>query len=606
MHTAKRRVVDHALGTANQRRQAREASHRGGRLVPRLHHRFQIYDDPRLLLLQPRGHQDEFASPGGLAGPLTRGTSTRAEGARAEGGVAGNLGEDPLAEPPRPRSSEVYRCQGGRPGRLNLTSARSTITRRAGVASPTTRGTCMVERTGERQHERESQGEGKSVSERARELKSRGRLSHVVPKRFWYLPIAMFVALSALAAPPQAYAKNRGGPVGAVYMATNQSSGNEIVTFLRFANGSLVPAGSVSTGGLGSGPGAFLAADPLASKDSLVVDEQDRLLFAVNAGSDDVSVFRIDPTGLTFGSVPQSSDGVFPVGLAYDDHTLYVLNAGSNSVAGFQVHSDGTLTHLQTCLLPALPAGADPTVTTETASQVGFSPDGSKLLVVSKEGLLPQNFPTVLATLGSGRVHVYDVNDDGTLANCGAPTTTVLPSNAGGGGKFPFAFTWGSNGQLLLTEVFGAATSLAGSAVSSFTLGADGSLTPISTSVANRQGATCWIVRSGNYVYVTNFVPDSISGYNTISSYKVKTNGRLTLVSSAAASFGSGGESPIDAVVTSDGRFIYQLTPGSALVRSFKVNSTSGALTALTPVPDSQAPNSGQAGIATVDFAATS
>ena len=221
---------------------------------------------------------------------------------------------------------------------------------------------------------------------------------------------------------------------------------------------------------------------------------------------------------------------------------------------------------------------------------------------MSKEGLKPQGFPTVLATLGNGRVHVYDVNDGGTLANCGAPKTTVLPSNGGSGGKFPFAFTWGSGGQLLLTEVFGAATSLAGSAVSSFTLGGDGSLTPISTSVADNKGATCWIVRSGNYVYVSNFVGDSISGTDSISSYKVKSNGRLTLVNTAAASFGSGGESPIDSVVTSDGRFIYQLTPGSALLRPFKVNTTSGALTALTPVLDGQAPRSGQAGIATVDF----
>jgi 6-phosphogluconolactonase len=464
-----------------------------------------------------------------------------------------------------------------------------------------------------------SQAEENTVNrprdERVGGSKNRRRPLPVVVKRLGSQLVAVFVALSAVSAlSAPALAGTDGGevhgrPVGAVYVASNEFSGNKILTFLRFADGSLAPAGpGVPTGGLGTGPGLLLPDDPIGSQNSLIVDQENQRLFAVNAASNDVSVFAIHPDGLTLVD-RQPSYGAFPVSLALDKDTLYVLNAVDNSVSGFDVGADGHLAHLQTCTLPDLPAGGDgimpgtatqspQPVVVQTAGQVGFSPDGAKLVVVSKEGPLLQGFPFG-PTLGSGRIHVYDVDQhDGALENCGDPTTTALPSNSGGQGKFPFDFTWSENGQLLMVEIFGAATSPTGGAVSSFSLGNDGSLTPISVSVGNGQGATCWIVRSGKNVYAANFISDRIS------SYTVKSKGQLTLTNGAAATFGPGWtESPIDMAVTDDGRFIYQLTPGSAHIRPFKVNSSSGALTALTPVADGLAPHSGQAGIVTVDFA---
>ena len=437
-------------------------------------------------------------------------------------------------------------------------------------------------------------------NERAGGLKNRWRLMPLVAKRLCYLLIAMIVALSVLAAP--ALADDDGdddagtGPVGAVYVASNAEGGNETLTFFRFPDGSLAPGGpGVPTGGSGSGPDPFppLRDDPLGSQDSLVVDQDNQLLFAVNAGSDDISVFAIEPDGLSLVD-RHPSHGAFPVGAAVRDDTLYVLNAVGNSIAGFEVEDDGGLEHIQTCQLPDLPDGADGLIT-QTPGQVGFSPDGERLVVVSKEGLVLENFPTI--TLGNGRIHVYEVGDEGTLENCRNPTTTILSSNSSGGGKFPFSFTWSQHGHLLLTEVFGTGTSLAGGAVSSFALGDDGSLTPISESVGNYQGVTCWIVRSGSHAYVANFFTDNIS------SYEVDSDGQVTLSESEAATFGPGQtQEAIDMAVTDDGRFVYQLTPGSATIRPFEVDPTSGELTALTPVADGLNPHSGQAGIATVDF----
>ena len=421
------------------------------------------------------------------------------------------------------------------------------------------------------------------------------------------------VALLALAVAAPTLASGTaaaGPPVGAVYVASNSYSGNRILAFPRYGDGSLgaVEQG-VPTGGLGSGPGLLLADDPLGAQSSLIVDQPDQLLFVVNAGSDDVSVLSIHGNTLTLVD-RQSSDGAFPVSLALFNHTLYVLNAAGNSVAGFAVDHGGHLTHLQTCALPSLPSGAQPVlagtqtqspqpVMVQTAGQVGFSPDGSRLLVVSKEGpRLQPGFP-FSTTIGAGRIHVYDVGaSQHTLLNCGTPTTTTLSSNGSSNGKMPFSFGWTAQGQLLLLEVFGSTTSFGGGAVSSFALHADDTLTPISTSVPNGETAPCWLVRSGPNVYVANNVSNSSSQPNAISSYVVNSKGQLAATPAVAATIGS---SLTDMAITADGHTIYQLATGSAQVWPFRVAS-SGALTGLTPVADGQPQHSGQVGIATVDF----
>jgi len=426
------------------------------------------------------------------------------------------------------------------------------------------------------------------------------------------LPCRLVVFAMCLALTPSAPAGavDSENPIGAVYVASNEFSGNRILTFLVSPDGSLTPAGpGVSTGGLGSGPyslGFPVTDDPLASSNSLIVDQEHKLLFAANAGSDEVSVLAIDPQGLTLVDL-EPSGGIFPVSLAFRDGTLYVLNAVDNSLAVFHVDDGGQLTLLQVCPLPDLPPGADPIlpgdenhspqpVNSQTVSQVGLSPDGRKLVVVSKEGALIENFP-LPPLLGNGRIYVYDLDNHDHTVRCGDPTITVLPSNSQDDWKWPFSFAWSQEGQLLLTEVFGAETSLAGSAVSSFQLRSDGSLTPISVSVGNGQGAMCWIVCSGAHAYATNFANDNLS------SYSVAPTGEVTLADSMAITFGPGfQEFPIDMVLTRDGRFIYQLTPGSAHVRPFEIDRSTGALTALMEVPDGLDPHSGQAGIATVDF----
>src|SRR5829696_1418540 len=110
---------------------------------------------------------------------------------------------------------------------------------------------------------------------------------------------------------------------GAVYVLTNQPS-NAVAAFDRAPDGALTPAGMFSTGGSGNPvaePGDP-PTDPLASQGSLILSQDNRLLFAVNAGSNEISVLAVGQTGLTLvDKVP--SGGTRPISLTLHKDLLY-------------------------------------------------------------------------------------------------------------------------------------------------------------------------------------------------------------------------------------------------------------------------------------------
>jgi hypothetical protein len=122
---------------------------------------------------------------------------------------------------------------------------------------------------------------------------------------------------------------------GAVFTLTNAATGNAVVAFDRADDGSLTPAGSYATGGLGSG-------SSLGSQGALVLSDDRRWLFAVNAGSNDISVFAVGRRGLQLSDrVP--AGGELPISLTAHDDLLYVLNVGGvANISGFHF-DDGRL-----------------------------------------------------------------------------------------------------------------------------------------------------------------------------------------------------------------------------------------------------------------------
>src|SRR5690349_12109773 len=119
--------------------------------------------------------------------------------------------------------------------------------------------------------------------------------------------------------------------LGAVFVMTNASDQNEVISFERDANGSLREAGRFATGGRGTGG----LIDPLESQGSLTLSQDGALLFAVNAGSGEVSVFRVRNAKLQLrDKVP--SGGAEPNAIAQRGGLVYVLNVGgSSNVVGF-------------------------------------------------------------------------------------------------------------------------------------------------------------------------------------------------------------------------------------------------------------------------------
>src|SRR5438093_13243097 len=95
----------------------------------------------------------------------------------------------------------------------------------------------------------------------------------------------------------------------AVYTLTNQVAGNAVAVFDRAADGTLSAAGMIATGGTGTG-------GSLGSQGAVALSDDGRRLFAVNARSNDVSVFDVGPTGLSLAArTPTPSGGTLPISL---------------------------------------------------------------------------------------------------------------------------------------------------------------------------------------------------------------------------------------------------------------------------------------------------
>jgi hypothetical protein len=192
-------------------------------------------------------------------------------------------------------------------------------------------------------------------------------------------------AVVVIAGPASAAAADQhfpGGAGGVVFVQTDNTAGNQVVAYDRSGDGTLRRAGTYPTGGLGGQTGGS-GADHLSSQGSLSYDPQQALLFAVNAGSNTVSVFSVSEDRLRLRQVI-GSGGTFPVSVAVRGHLVYVLNAeNGGAVQGYRLFF-GRLFPIPDANRPL---GLDPTATpqfTHTPGQVAFSPAGSQLIVTTK------------------------------------------------------------------------------------------------------------------------------------------------------------------------------------------------------------------------------
>jgi 6-phosphogluconolactonase (cycloisomerase 2 family) len=356
------------------------------------------------------------------------------------------------------------------------------------------------------------------------------------------LLVLLALATAAIAATARAQAASTNG--GAVFVETNELNGNQIVAYSRAADGSLIRAGSFATGGNG-GAQAGAVVDELASQGALTLDASHNLLFAVNAGSDSLSVFAVDGANLTLEQVVPSN-GSFPSSVTVHGNLVYVLNAGgAGSVQGFRI-TGNHLTTLHDGWRSLGLANANPPFFLTSPGEVGFSPDGSQLLVSTKGS--------------TSDIDVFSVNPTGSLSDSPVVNAAATPA--------PFAFAFDATGRLISAE--------AGiNAVTTYTLASNGSLSD-PQSLPDGQAALCWIVGVNGNFYVAN------AGSSSISGYRVDVNGTPSLIG-ATGVVGNTEAGAIDMAATPDGQFLYAESGGAGTVDVFAVKSD-GTLTKLAIV----------------------
>ena len=346
---------------------------------------------------------------------------------------------------------------------------------------------------------------------------------------------------------------------GNVYVMDNNPAGNNVIAFTRFANGRLSRLGSVSTGGLGAGDNA--EADPLGSQESVILSENGKNLYLVNAGSNTISVFYLTRRGRPILIQEVSSEGTFPVSLTTDGDVLYVLNAGDNgSIAGYSISKSGKLS-LMSDSIRSLETGQEGI---PEGGLRNLAPGDIAFDTVERRLVIPFGRGT---ELGDGRILSFEVNDQGLPSDEFVETVAT--------GRLPFSVDFTQNGIPLIAEALGAeGGEPTGGSLSSFQFSSAGAdISPMDI-IANGQAATCW-VRAGSE---TDFAFTSNTNGGSISSYQVSRNGELTLLNAEAATdIGL----PIDFDLTDDDAFLYVTTSSEGGVRGYRVNKATGDLISL-------------------------
>ena len=293
--------------------------------------------------------------------------------------------------------------------------------------------------------------------------------------------------------------------VGSVYVNDNTTGVNTIAGFARHADASLtpLPGSPFVAGGTGTGSG-------LASQGALQITPDGKFLVAVDAGSNQISVLKVENDG-TLKLLPDgvvSSGGTLPVSIAVHNNLVYVANAGAtdSNYTGFTLSPSGHLNALPGSTVP-LPNGSQP-------GDVSFNATGANLIG---------------SRVGTSLIDSFSVGSNGLLT--AAPTSPIAAQATG---PFGSEFNPADPSQLFVSN---AHQGPGQGSVSAFDTAADGTLSAVTPSPsANGQSGTCWVDvnSSGTALFAVN------TGSGTISSYSIGANGALTFVDNTPVSAQAG------------------------------------------------------------------
>jgi hypothetical protein len=277
--------------------------------------------------------------------------------------------------------------------------------------------------------------------------------------------------------------------VGAVYTMSNGPTMNQILIHRLNITGHLTMVDAVNT----NGTGVFTTkTDPLISQGPLIV--YSNYLFAVNPGSNSLSMFIINPsdaTQLTLLSV-QPTNGWFPVSVTVNSMYACVLTGGNiTGIRCFTYNSSGLFMvssfdrNLTSYISQTIPPKSPP----ESMSEILFSADNLSLIIAVKG----------LNEVAQGYLLFYLFSNHQSMLS--SNPIQVTPNSA----IFPFSMTPVERNGLLITDP-GANGVLTLNYSSTNGMITNSLFTPIDPSLA---GALCWSTYSptiGNY-YVIGVSP---------------------------------------------------------------------------------------------------
>jgi 6-phosphogluconolactonase len=350
--------------------------------------------------------------------------------------------------------------------------------------------------------------------------------------------IALSVVVPVVAAVAPAWGQET------VFVMSNNAEKNQVIAFERKTDGSYFEQNRFDTFGRGSGG----VNDPLEAQGSLTLSADHTLLFAANPGSGDITVFRVVGSSLLAIAL-EPSGGSQPVSIAQWGSTVYVLNSGgAGSVTAFRLSPSGQLQPIAnaTAFLSANATGG---------ASISVSPNGQTVAVVER---IANNIDT------------FHVNADGTL------TAAVVNSSPGAGA---FSARFAPDGKLIVSET-GPASAPAGSAISSYTVLANGTLMAVSQSVPTDGAANCWnaITPNGTHVYVSN------AGSSNISGFTIGAAGTLTPIAGTIVGSNPDNSTNLDIAISGDGKFLYSLNGEVGTVGVFAIQPN-GTLEEVTQIP---------------------
>jgi len=268
------------------------------------------------------------------------------------------------------------------------------------------------------------------------------------------------------------------------------------------------------------------------------------LLFAVNGGSGEVSVFLVHGSNLSLLNKVVSG-GAEPNAVAQHGNLVYVLNVGgSSNVVGFAFSAGRHLQQIPNSIRFL-------TANNSEAASLAFSPDGQFLLVTER---------------ATNNIDIFPVQADGTLG-----AIAVNPSSNPGA----FAVSFAPNGTALVSET-GPAGGGNASTISSYAVLANGTLSSISAGVPTLGSANCWNAATpdGRWVYVSNAASSTVSGFT------IGATGTLTPIGSTVVGTNPNGSTNLDIAVSADSKFVYTLNAGTGTIGIFAIQQD-GSLNSL-------------------------